>query len=122
MRASFNDKHRCGIGIHKGINIFQKKKNYCDVVELGTSLNLKTESYKKDSNTRRVTLTWWKVHLDSCTTYHTSFVEYMLTNIHQVKTALGGSCNAGVTTSTTKVLGTKIQGGILIRMGNTRTD
>ena len=82
--------------------MIQKKKSYCDVLVSGTSSNLKTKFYKKDSITGRVTLAWWKTCLDSCTTYHTSFVESMLTNVRQVKTALRGSCNTGVTTSTTK--------------------
>ena len=84
--------------------MLQKKKTYCDVLKSGTSSNLETESYKKDSITERVTLAWWKVYLDSCATYHTSFMEYMLTNIYQVKTAPRGSCNTRVITSTMKGL------------------
>ena len=62
-RASLNNEHCCGIGIHGGVNMLQKKKSYCDDLESGMSPNLKNESYKKDSITGCDTLAWWKVYL-----------------------------------------------------------
>jgi len=41
---------------------------------------------------------------DSCATYHSVFLDWYIDNVHQVDTILKGSCNAGVTTSTTKGL------------------
>ena len=84
MRASLKDDHWVEIGIHKEVNILQQKQSYRDVLESGTSSGLKTESYQKDSITGCVTLAQWKVYLDSCATYHTSFVESILTKARQV--------------------------------------
>ena len=43
-----------------------------------------------------------KLYLDSCDTYHSSFVIWVLCNMHQVSTVLKGNCNAGVSTSDEK--------------------
>ena len=92
------------VTVYDGVSMIQKKKSYSDVLKIGTSSKLENKTYQNDSVTGRVTLDWWKVYLDSCVMYHISFVEVMLTDVCQVKTALRGSCNTGVTTSTTKGL------------------
>ena len=51
---------------------------------------------------RRLTLTWWKCHLDSCTCYHSFFVEEFLRDIREGKSTMEGSCNAGIVLINTK--------------------
>ena len=62
------------------------------------SLDKSTESVNK-----RFTLDAYKLYLDSCTTYHSLFVGWVLGNVHQVNTVLQGNCNTGVSTSDEKV-------------------
>ena len=50
----------------------------------------------------RVTLHDWKLFLDSCATYHSEFVDWMLSDVHKVSTMLRGNCNAGVTSTNVK--------------------
>ena len=47
-------------------------------------------------------LAWYKLYLDSCATYHMSFVTSLLQDAKEVGTALHGNCNAGVTATITK--------------------
>ena len=49
-----------------------------------------------------MTLDNWKLYLDTCATYHSAFVDWMLSNVHQVNTILRGNCNAGVTSTNVK--------------------
>jgi len=50
----------------------------------------------------RITLHDWKLFLDSCTTYHSAFSDWMLSNMHEVSTVLRGNRNAGVTSTDVK--------------------
>ena len=50
----------------------------------------------------RVMLDEWKLYLDSCATYHSAFVAWMLENVHIVNAVLRGNCNAGVTKTNRK--------------------
>ena len=59
-------------------------------------------SGSKEAKTKQDTLDDWKLHLDSCATYHSAFVEWSLDNIHVVDTILKANCNTGVTTSNEK--------------------
>ena len=52
--------------------------------------------------TKRFTLDWYKLYLDSCATYHSACVRKPLNEIREVKTVLQGNCNAGVSTSNEK--------------------
>ena len=45
---------------------------------------------------KKLALDWWKVYLDSCTSYHTFFVKAFLRNIKEAGT-MNGNCNAGTT-------------------------
>ena len=45
-----------------------------------------------------VTSCEWKLYLDSCATYHSTFVDWCLENVHDVSMHLTGHCNAGTTT------------------------
>ena len=47
---------------------------------------------------RNVTLCEWKLYLDSCATYHSTFVDWFLENLHDVSVHITGHCNAGTTT------------------------
>ena len=40
--------------------------------------------------------------MDSCATYHSAFVDWMLSGVHEVGTVLHGNCNAGVSSTNTK--------------------
>jgi len=55
----------------------------------------------QESGTGRLTLDSWKLYLDSCATYHSAFVKWILTNVHEVNMVLKGNCNASVTSSNT---------------------
>ena len=50
----------------------------------------------------RVTLDKWILYLDTCATYHSAFVDWMLSNVHTMNTVLRGNCNAGVTSTNVK--------------------
>jgi hypothetical protein len=50
----------------------------------------------------RFTLDEHKLYLDSCATYHSAFVDWILSDVRRVDEVLRGNCNAGVTTSTEK--------------------
>ena len=45
----------------------------------------------------RVTLDPWKLYLESCATYQTFFVKEFLDRVHNGKSTMSGSCNAGTT-------------------------
>ena len=45
------------------------------------------------------TLDSHKLYLDSCATYHSAFVRWMLDDVKTVPTVLQGNCNASVSTS-----------------------
>ena len=45
----------------------------------------------------RFTLALWKLYLNSCVTYHTTFVTWLFNNVEDADTTLLGNCNAGVT-------------------------
>ena len=51
---------------------------------------------------KRLTLHPHKLYLDSCATYHSTFVRNMLSNVKTGTTVLQGQCNAGVSTSAEK--------------------
>ena len=55
-----------------------------------------------NSDAKRLTLDWYKLYLDSCATYHSSFLRSLLHDVHEVKTVLQGNCNAGVSISKEK--------------------
>ena len=46
-----------------------------------------------------MSLNKWTLYLDSCTTYHSAFVDWMLDNTREVNAVLHGNCNAGVTST-----------------------
>ena len=48
------------------------------------------------------TLDSHKLYLDSCATYHSAFVRWMLDDLKTVTMVLKGTCNAGVSTSNEK--------------------
>ena len=50
----------------------------------------------------RFTLHPNKLYLDSCATYHSTFVRDMLSNVKTGTTVLQGQCNAGLSTSAEK--------------------
>ena len=56
----------------------------------------------KNSPVKRFTLDSHKMYLDSCATYHSAFVKWMLDYVKTVTTVLQGNCNAGVSTSNEK--------------------
>ena len=56
-------------------------------------------SSPKADKVGQVALDWWKIYLDSCVTYHTTFAESILSNIHDVDIVLKGRCNNRVTAS-----------------------
>ena len=53
----------------------------------------------KKSPVKRFTLDLHKLYLDSCATYHSAFVRWVLDDVKTVTTVLQGNCNAGVCTS-----------------------
>ena len=68
--------------------------SFADVVRCG-----KTQEPKGPS---RFKLDWWKLYLDSCATYYSVFVAFLLDNVTGVDTILRQNCNSGVTISTQK--------------------
>ena len=56
----------------------------------------------KNSPVKRFTLDSHKLYLDSCATYRSAFVRWMLDYVKTVTTVLQGNCNAGVSTSNEK--------------------
>jgi predicted Fe-S protein YdhL (DUF1289 family) len=93
--------------VQEGLDLLgPARKSYRDVLTTGTGTQ-KTFSRADTQKTSprsagRVTLDWWKLYLDSCATYHTAFVDWILDNVHEVDMILKGNCNAGVTTSNEK--------------------
>ena len=91
--------------------IVQVGKSYSGVVEYmnagvnllsrGTSNPGKRVSWDKSTEcaNKRFMLDAHKLYLDSCVTYPSSFVRWMVGNVHQVSTVLQGKCNAGISTS-----------------------
>ena len=69
--------------------IFPKEKHPAKKVSFARSVA------EQDSGSRRMTLDNWKLYLNTCDTYHSAFVDWMLSNVHQVNTILRGNCNAG---------------------------
>ena len=55
-----------------------------------------------DLENGRITLDEWKLYLDSCATYHSAFVAWMLENVQIVNAVLCENCNAGVTETNRK--------------------
>ena len=43
---------------------------------------------EQDSGSRRLTLYNCTLYLDTCATYHSAFVDWMLNNVHEVNTIL----------------------------------
>ena len=56
----------------------------------------------KNSAVKRFTLDLHKLYLDSCATYHSAFVMWMLDDVKTVTMVLQGNFNAGVSTSKKK--------------------
>ena len=56
----------------------------------------------KNSPVKRFTIDSHKLYLDSCDTYHSAFVRWMLDDMKTVTTVLQGNCNTGVSTSNEK--------------------
>ena len=71
------------------------KKIYYDTLTTGAGGTRK----KPPTSVSHVKLVCYKLYLDSCVTYHTTFVDWYLSNIHKVDIGLKGHCNAGVTIS-----------------------
>ena len=89
------------------LNLVQK--SYCNALTTGTGTGTKktlptgtTTKKTLPRGVKRVTLDRWKMYLDSCATYHTAFVDWLLDNVHEVDNVLKGNCNVGVTTSNQK--------------------
>ena len=80
--------------MNAGVNIFSR----------GISNTNKSVLWDKstESVNKRFTLDAHKLYLDSCATYYSSFVRWMLGNVNQVSTILQGNCNTGVSTSDEK--------------------
>ena len=51
---------------------------------------------------RNTTLCEWKLYLDSCATYHSTFVDWYLENMHNVSVHLTGHYSTGTTTCNQK--------------------
>jgi len=49
------------------------------------------------TKTKRLKLSPTKLFLDSCATYHSGYVDWLMKNVHVVENYLKGHCNAGVT-------------------------
>ena len=60
------------------------------------------ESKKQHKKGGRFTLAWYKLYLDSCAAYYTSFVTSLLQDVKEVGTTLHGNYNVGVTATKTK--------------------
>ena len=50
----------------------------------------------KNSPVKRFTFNSHKLYLDSCSTYYSDFVRWMIDDVNTVTTVLQGNCNAGV--------------------------
>ena len=87
-----------GIGLLNvcvGVNLLNPTKTtYRDALVTGTGTK-KT----LPKSVSQVTLDWWKLYVDSCTTNHTELVDWYLDNVHDVDIVLKGNCNTGGTTS-----------------------
>ena len=57
---------------------------------------------EQDSGKGRVTLHDYKLYMDTCATYHSAFMEWMLDNVHILNTVLCGNCNTCVTSTNVK--------------------
>ena len=79
------------------------QKSYSDIVRGTSLLNPGEKRVSLTPDTKgRDTLDWWKLYLDSCATFHTSFVRDMLSDVYKSEVTLHGSCNAGTTISSEK--------------------
>ena len=56
----------------------------------------------KNIPVKRFTLDSNKLYLDSCATYPSAFVRWILDDVKTIPTVLQGNCNAGVSTSNEK--------------------
>ena len=75
-----------------------------NILSCGTSNPGKIVSWDKiiESVNEWFTLDAHKIYVDSCATYHSSFLRWMLGNVHQVSTVLQVNYNDGVSTSDEK--------------------
>ena len=53
----------------------------------------------KNSSVKRFTLDLHKLYLDSCATYHSVFVRWIIDDVKTVTTVMQGKCNVDVSTS-----------------------
>ena len=97
------------LNVHEGISMLAPSDMKVKMVpEKNASCPEKKVSFKltHDQSVKhqpeRMTLDTWKLYLDSCATYHSAFVDWMLDNVREVNAVLKGNCNAGVTTSSVK--------------------
>ena len=89
---------------HSDTGVVEDMNAGIHLLSRGTSNPGKQVSWDKITEivSKRFTLDAHKLYLDSCATYHSSFVIWLLGNVHQVRTVLQGNCNAGVSTSDEK--------------------
>ena len=89
---------------HSDTGVVEDTNSGINLLSRGTSNTGKQVSW--DNITERVSkrfkLDAYKLYLDSFATNHSSFVRWMLGNVHQFITVLQGNCNAGVSTSDEK--------------------
>ena len=72
-------------------------------VAMANASGRSAKSATKKSKDNMYTLDWWKIYLDSYTTYHSFFAKEFHTDIQDSDTTLTGSCNAGITVTNTMV-------------------
>ena len=86
---------------HSDTGVVEDMNAGVNLLSHGTSNLGKSVSWDKSTEifNKWFTLDAHKLYLESCATYHSSFVIWMLGNVHQVSTVLQGDSNAGVSTS-----------------------
>ena len=89
---------------HSDTGVVEDMNAVVNILSQETSNSGKRVSWDKSikSVNKRFTLDAHKLYLDSCATYHSSFVMYMLGNVHQASTVLQGNCNSVISTSDEK--------------------
>ena len=89
---------------HSGTGVVEDMNAGVNILSCGTSNPGKIVSWDKiiESVNEWFTLDAHKIYVDSCATYHSSFLRWMLGNVHQVSTVLQVNYNDGVSTSDEK--------------------
>ena len=116
---------------HSDTGVTEDMNSGVNILSHRTSNPGKSVSWDKSTENvnMRFTLDTHKLYLDSCRTYQSSFVRWMLGNVHQVSTVIQVNCNTyasnidkkgflsyGTSGSTSRVLLTCFTFLILIRM------